>query len=255
MPLIAISLTYRNAPLELLERVAIDPERRSKAFAMHSNPGDFNFQIPPMPPMDFDLPVSIVIAHSSMRSGLMVENITPQLGDFFGVKSGKGVLIRSVEKGSRADKSGFRAGDVIVKVNDQSVHDTSDFTHALRSSSKSTSSVTVIRDKKEQNLTLTLPDKKDSGGLIEEESFEFPDLRAETEQAVSRVRDEMALIRPALDQARQESLLWQDKFRKQVKDAEKQKQDWKEKFQKQMKDAQRKSEKMRHELSGEWAEI
>jgi glutamyl-tRNA reductase len=34
MPLIAISLTYRHAPLELLERVAIDPERRSKAFAM-----------------------------------------------------------------------------------------------------------------------------------------------------------------------------------------------------------------------------
>jgi glutamyl-tRNA reductase len=34
MPLIAISLTYHTAPLELLERVAIDPERRAKAFAM-----------------------------------------------------------------------------------------------------------------------------------------------------------------------------------------------------------------------------
>jgi glutamyl-tRNA reductase len=34
MPVIAVSLTYRNAPLELLERLAIGPERRPKALAM-----------------------------------------------------------------------------------------------------------------------------------------------------------------------------------------------------------------------------
>src|ERR1700676_3848792 len=37
-------------------------------------------EIPSMP--DFDLPVSVVIVHSSALSGLMVENISPQLGDF-----------------------------------------------------------------------------------------------------------------------------------------------------------------------------
>jgi membrane-associated protease RseP (regulator of RpoE activity) len=104
------------------------------------------------------------------RSGLMVENITAQLGEFFGVKDGKGVLVRSVEKGSRGEKAGFRAGDVVVKVNNQPVHDTSDFTHALRSSSGGTASVTVMRDKKEQNLTLTLPEKKDSGSLLTAET-------------------------------------------------------------------------------------
>ena len=87
----------------------------------------------------------------------MVENITPQLGEFFGVKNGNGVLVRSVEKGSRAEKAGFRAGDVIVKVNDQAVHDTSDFSHAVRSRNGDSVSVGVIRDKKEQNLNLSLP--------------------------------------------------------------------------------------------------
>ena len=44
-------------------------------------------QMPKMPDMsDFEVPVSVVIVHSSARSGLMVENITPQLGDFFGVR-------------------------------------------------------------------------------------------------------------------------------------------------------------------------
>ena len=87
----------------------------------------------------------------------MVENITPQLGEFFGVKNGNGVLVRSVEKGSRAEKAGLRAGDVIVKINDQPVHDTSDFTHAVKSRNSGSVTMGVIREKKEQNINLTLP--------------------------------------------------------------------------------------------------
>ena len=33
-------------------------------------------------------------------------------------------------------------------------------------------SVGVMRDKKEQNLNLTLPERKESGDLLEEESFD-----------------------------------------------------------------------------------
>jgi len=140
---------------------------------------------------DLDMPVSVVIAHSSLRSGLMVENITPQLGDFFGVKGGSGVLVRSVEKGSRSEKAGFRAGDVIVRVNNESVHDTSDFTRALRATSGGAAAVTVIRDKREQNLNLTLPDKKDSGNLIEE-SFDAPEMTEDAQIEWARAGSEIA---------------------------------------------------------------
>ena len=66
------------------------------------------------------------------------------------------MLVRSVEKGSRADKAGLRAGDVIVRVGDQTVHDTSDFTHALHSRNAGSVNVEVIRDKKAQTLTIKL---------------------------------------------------------------------------------------------------
>jgi membrane-associated protease RseP (regulator of RpoE activity) len=183
----------------------------------------------------------------------MVENITPQLGEFFGVKGGNGVLVRSVEKGSRGEKAGFHAGDVVVKVNNQPVHDTSDFTHALRSSSGSTAAVTVMREKREQNLTLPLPEKKDSGGLLED-SFDLPDFTAETEQAINRAGDEIARMSPALMEKVQKTLCWKD-MEKRLQDSQRKMQD----SQRKMQDSQRKmreqQQKLRHELSGEWAEI
>jgi serine protease Do len=207
--------------------------------------------IPAVPSMpDFDVPISVVMVHSSLRSGLMVENITSQLGDFFGVKDGKGVLVRSVEKGGRGDKAGFRAGDVIVKVNGQSVHDTSDFTHVLRSSSGAMATVTVMRDKHEQTLTLTLPEKKDSGSLLEN-SFDLHDFTAETEQAINRAGDEIALLGPAIaESVQQQAMCW--------KDAEKKLQDSRRAMresQRKMQEEQRKIQRLRHEQLGAWAEI
>jgi len=237
---VTLGLSRAGQPLTLKVQLAT----RGKVMAF--NPGDVNIKMPNISVMpDFDLPVSIVVAHSSMRSGLMVENITPQLGEFFGVKNGNGVLVRSVEKGSRADKAGFRAGDVVVKVNSQPVHDTSDFSHALRGSSSS-ASVVVIRDRKEQTLTISLPEKKDSGVLMQE-TFEMPELSAETQRLMSLADREIAQARPALEALQKDSPCWKE-AREKLRES-----------QQKMKDAQRKmqqkAEKLRHELAGEWTEI
>jgi len=166
---------------------------------------DFHIEIPPIPNMDFDIPnIGVVYVHSSMRSGVMVENLTPQLGEFFGAKNGSGVLVRSVEKGSSAEKAGLRAGDVITRVGDQPVNDTSDFTHALHSHGAGTVSVAVIRDKKEQTLTLTLPEHKESGEMLEE-NLEEPEVDAESQIDLSEVQNEIAKLRPQIELAKEES--------------------------------------------------
>jgi membrane-associated protease RseP (regulator of RpoE activity) len=148
-----------------------------------------------------DMPVSIVVVHSSARSGLMVENLTPQLGDFFGAKNGKGVLVRSVEKGSRAEQAGFRAGDVIVKVNGESISDSGDFTHAMHGRKSSTVTVSIIREKKEQDLTLTVPERNQSGLLDTDETIEETDADAETVIDLSEVQSELACVRPEIERA------------------------------------------------------
>jgi serine protease Do len=164
---------------------------------------DFHFELPDMPVMsaipEIDIPVSIVVVHSSGRSGLMVENLTPQLGDFFGAKNGQGVLVRSVEKGSQADKAGFRAGDVILKINNEPIHDASDFSHALRSRKNNTASISILRDKKEQTITLTLPERKQSG--LNRESLEMPDFDAETSRELGQLGSEWARVAPQMEEA------------------------------------------------------
>src|SRR5580693_5413233 len=175
--IIALGLSRDGQPLTIKVQLA----DKHNEFAMTGpNMKDFRVEIPEIHMPDIDIPaINMVMVTSSARSGLMVENITPQLGEFFGVKNGNGVLVRSVEKGSRAEKAGFHAGDVIVKINNQPVHDTSDFTHAVKSRKGNTVSVGLMREKKEQNLNLALPERKDSS-LLEEETFDEPLMDAES---------------------------------------------------------------------------
>ncbi len=211
--LVTLGISRDGQPLTLKTQLA----DRKKTFAMAGPGKSFSFTMPAIPAMpampampaipatpfapEMDMPVSIVVVHSSARSGLMVENLTPQLGDFFGAKNGKGVLVRSVEKGSRAEQAGFRAGDVIVKVNGESVSDSGDFTHAIHGRKGSAVTVSIIREKKEQNLTLTVPERNQSKILDTDETLEVPDADADTVIDLSDVQSEMARVKPEIERA------------------------------------------------------
>lgn len=255
---VTLGISREGQPLTIKVQLA----DRDKA--KHWQPGahDFNFKMPELPSIpDIDLPITVVIAHSSLRSGLMVENITPQLGEFFGVKDGKGALVRSVEKGSRGEKAGFRAGDVIVKVNNQPVHDASDFTSALRQSSGGNAAVTVMRDRHEQNLTLSLPEKKDSGQIFEN-SFEIPDFTAETQLAIRGAESEMARLGPEMENLQRDLKIAAEARKKAEENFCQGQKDFKKRMedqQKKMKERQQmmldRQQKVRHELTRKWAEI
>jgi serine protease Do len=60
------------------------------------------------------------------RLGVTVQPLTKELAASFGVKDANGALVSSVEPGSPAAKAGFQAGDVILKVNNQPVEQSSD---------------------------------------------------------------------------------------------------------------------------------
>lgn len=198
--------------------VTVKVQLADKHKEMSSWKPDIHVNVPDIHVPDIDIPAfNMVMITTSARSGLMVENITPQLGEFFGVKNGNGVLVRSVEKGSRAEKAGFRAGDVIVKVNDQPIHDTSDFQHAVKSREKDSVSIGIMRDKREQNLNLSLPERKDSGDLLLQESLGGERaVQAESALEYSKLQDYLAKLRPEMELAAQNSRKAAEELRKDV---------------------------------------
>jgi len=147
------------------------------------------FNMPEIP----DVP-AIVVVHAPRSSGMLIENLTPQLGEFFGAKGGGGVLVRSVEKGSRAEQAGLRAGDVIVKIDGSKVNDSSDFTRLLRARTSTKTELTILRDKKEQQVTLIMPEPKHTGSVNQSEAC----LDLDADSACAEISDEIASALPVM---------------------------------------------------------
>src|SRR5271167_1495380 len=137
-----------------------------------------------------DIEVPSFVALTS-RHGIVVESLTPQLSDYFGVQHGQGVLVRSVEKGSPADSAGLKAGDVIVKVNNEALHDMADWRRAMHVRSGKIQ-VSVVRDKHEQTVVLNLPASRDTSKLQEQDWSGFADQMQALQQEMDKLGPEFA---------------------------------------------------------------
>src|SRR5271165_3891658 len=118
---------------------------------------------------DIDVPSFTTL---SSRHGVVVESLCPQLSDYFGVPHGQGVLVRSVEKGSPADAAGLKAGDVIVKVNNEPVHDMADWRRAMRGRAGKIP-IAVVRDKHEQTIMINVASSGDTSRLQDQDWSDF----------------------------------------------------------------------------------
>ncbi len=87
--------------------------------------------------------------------GADVNPVRTQLADYFGVKSGTGLLVESVDDASPASRAGLKAGDVVVKVESQQMTSKSDWLKAIRNHRGQLVQVTVMRNKQEQILTMS----------------------------------------------------------------------------------------------------
>jgi serine protease Do len=122
--------------------------------------------MPPMPPVPFNGgdPFPTMPGNSAMV-GFEGEALTSQLAEFFGVKGG--VLVRSVNAKTPAERAGLKAGDVVVKVNGTPVTTPREITGLVHSSRRKAISFTVIRNKKEMSLNVEIAE--DRSGSAERE--------------------------------------------------------------------------------------
>jgi C-terminal processing protease CtpA/Prc len=137
--------------------------------------------------------------------GISGDELTTQLASYFGVKQGKGVLVREVVLGSPAAKAGLKAGDVIVAVDGKGIATVAELRQALDgkgSEEKQKLSLTVVRERHE----LTVPVELEKQGAIEPESVAsaFGIDAAALRHAAREVKAQMAAAQSALQEAREE---------------------------------------------------
>jgi membrane-associated protease RseP (regulator of RpoE activity) len=94
----------------------------------------------------------------SLNVGALVEPLTSQMAEHLGVPSG--LMIKQVAHKSEAAAAGLKAFDVILKVGSESIATMADWGRALRANRGRQVQVTVLRDKKQQMLTLRVDSKR-----------------------------------------------------------------------------------------------
>jgi len=119
--------------------------------------------VAPMPPVtprarnfSFSMPNFEIYAGAPAPTiGISAEDLSGQLGDYFGAPDGEGVLVTEVESGTPAEKAGLKAGDVVTKVAGERVRNLGEMRDRLRDKrDDKTVQITVLRKGSEQTLTV-----------------------------------------------------------------------------------------------------
>jgi len=120
----------------------------------------------------FAIPINMVrqivdqlIEYGEVRRGMLgviMQNLTPELSQVFGLDLHQGVVISQVIEDTAAEEAGLKAGDVVTSINDTPVKSASamrNMVGLLRVGDEM--SITVIREGKKQMLTAVIRDAKD----------------------------------------------------------------------------------------------
>jgi serine protease Do len=144
----------QNISVEVGDRSALlEKKMRGKmrdfdgAYALSAPNFDFRVDGPEIFGMDGRAP----------QLGISAEELSGQLGAYFGAPESGGILVREVRAGTAADKAGLKAGDVITKIDSKPVSSLSDLREQLRDKGGEKSvSLGILRKGSEMSVSVTI---------------------------------------------------------------------------------------------------
>lgn len=95
--------------------------------------------------------------------GLSVKGITPRIADRLNLDMEEGVVITGVQRGSTAEESGLRKGDLILEINKKPIKTLKDYTDALSSVGDGKTALFLIQ-RGENTIYSAIRIEKDQGG-------------------------------------------------------------------------------------------
>src|SRR5579859_1769857 len=154
---------WRDGKQQTIAATLGKSEERHNAMVKVS-PQGYSFRMPEMPNMP-EIPEihnfawdNGTLLSGKPRLGIDAEDLRGQLGAFFGVPEGEGILVRNLNADSPAEKAGVKAGDVIITFNGERIRTAGELREKL-AGIEGGKSVTlgVLRNKSEVKLTVELP--------------------------------------------------------------------------------------------------
>ena len=147
------------------------------------------------------------LTFGSPSVGVQLDTLGTQLADYFGVKDGQGLLVKRVAANSPASAAGLKAGDVVTKVNGQTMATLNEWAKTIHANRGKQVQVTIFRNRREQTLTMQAGEPKRKGELDLPELFQNGCDQASLNADLAEL-DGSSLVDPeqlhdAIEQARQ----------------------------------------------------
>ena len=202
--LIALVISRDGSEMTINVKVANRAEVEKQAWSQHMTV---------IPESDMDMSMSApsigrtvpgsgffaTITVPSYYTGVIVDALGPQLASFFGAQTGFGLLVKSVDVNSPASAAGIRAGDVIIRVGATQMATRADFYKAVRENKGKQITVTLLRDKKEQTVTLSIGGGKGNKSRVEIDNL--PEMVELQNMDTDAVQSQVAELEPEIEQA------------------------------------------------------
>ncbi len=166
----------------------------------------------------FAIPINMVsqivdqlIEYGEVRRGMLgviMQNLTPELSNAFGLDLHQGVVISQVIKDTAAEEAGLKAGDVVVSINDTPVKSASAMRNVvgmLRVGDEM--KMTVIRENKKKKLVAVIR-------TANEESVEGEKVHASLAGAKIEQTGEGGEVHLVVTEVKQGSAAWKSSLRK-----------------------------------------
>ncbi len=134
--------------------------------------------------------------------GVSIQDLTPELTDYYKVKNQKGVLVTDVYAGNPADKGGIKAKDIITAVDGKTVSSTRELSRTIAGSPVGEKvEISLLRNGKEKTVHVTLAKREDAKLLARQSpaerdrfGLELSELKPETARRLGLDKDETGVL-------------------------------------------------------------
>ncbi len=121
--------------------------------------------------------------------GVGIQDLTPELAEYYGIKDKKGVLVAKVFEGDPADKAGIKANDIIIAVDGKPIKTSRQLTGTIAEIPVGQKTpITIVRDGKEKTVKVKIAKRDDSERLARRQ----PEKNGELGIRIAEMTPEMA---------------------------------------------------------------